>query len=85
MDNPDLNKVLNTDNELFKHAWLQIPNLKSGLCVIACEPYDRELSREEAKILFGLIRKNEKKILNYANKIFNTNYDYVEIENYLFL
>ncbi len=79
--NPNLNNVFGTSEELFKHAFLQKDSLKGNcdnVLVVACEPYDREPTPEEADKLFSMIKEREKELLDMYGG------DYVEIKNYLF-
>lgn len=57
--NPDLNQVLGTDEELFKHAFLQKHLTKIGdTIVIAIEPYDRDLHHKDMRELLKKIRQS---------------------------
>ena len=76
--NPNLNDVLKTNHELFKHAWLQTDALSEHSITIALECYDRTVSKKEVTKLYDLIQNT------YKSKLLNMfNVDYIEIDDYI--
>jgi hypothetical protein len=83
--NPNMNDVMRAGiegeaEELFNHAWLQSRSLQeddSETLVICCEPYDRDLSHDEAEELVDKLRGLESRLCAHYGKV------YLEIENYL--
>ena len=53
--NPNLNELIGTEHELFRHAWLLVDELPE--IVIGMEPYDRDISDEETKQIVAMIRQ----------------------------
>jgi hypothetical protein len=78
--NPDLNQVLGTDEELFKHAFLQKHLTKIGdIIVIAIEPYDRDLHHKDMRELLKKIRKR------FPDLCKRFLVKYVEVVDYVFI
>jgi len=77
MSNPNLNELLELNEELFENAWFQKQVTDKYSVTIAIECYSKNLTMNETKKLVSLIRKHSQKI----KKMFKV--DCINLEDYI--